>query len=129
VTAQRARPIFALITLASATVLVPPGAQAGADADCSDFVKKGKRVTLSGRLTELARQGECQSGQTVQLQRKKPSQTTYTTVEQLLTDASGSFSAKEKVKKTFQYRAQVAETATCGAQTSNIEKVRVKKKK
>jgi hypothetical protein len=92
-------------------------------------VKKGKKVTLTGRLTEIVRQGECQSGQTVQLQRKRPTQTTFTTIEQLQTDAAGSFSTKKKVKKTFEYRAQVAETATCAGQTSNSEKVKVKRKK
>jgi hypothetical protein len=92
-------------------------------------VKKGKKVTLSGRVSEIVRQGECQSSQTVQLQRKKPGQTTFTTVEQLQTDAAGSFSAKEKVKKTFEYRAQVAETATCDDTLSNTEKVKVKKPK
>jgi hypothetical protein len=92
-------------------------------------VKKGKRVRLSGRVTELARQGECQSGQTVTLQRKRPKATTFTTVQQLETDAVGSFSTKRKVKKTFEYRAQVAETATCGEALSNTEKVKVKKPK
>jgi hypothetical protein len=90
-------------------------------------VKKGKRVTLSGRVTELARQGECQSGQDVQLQRKRPKATTFTTVEQLQTDAAGNFATKRKVKKTFEYRAQVAETTTCGTGLSNTEKVKVKK--
>jgi hypothetical protein len=92
-------------------------------------VKKGKRVTLTGQLNQLARQEACESGQTVQLQRKKPSQATFTTVEQLQTDAAGRFSAKEKVKKTSEYRAQVAGSATCGAGLSNTEKVKVKKKK
>jgi hypothetical protein len=90
-------------------------------------VKEGKRVRLSGRVAET-RQGACAANQPVQLQRKRPSQTTFTTVEQLQTDAAGRFSAKEKVKKTFQYRAQVAETSACAGQTSNIEKVRVKRK-
>jgi hypothetical protein len=86
-------------------------------------------VKLSGQLTEIVRQA-CQSGQTVELQRKKPSQAaTFTTVEQLQTDAAGNFSAKEKVKKTFEYRAQVGETATCLGGVSNTEKVKVKKKR
>jgi hypothetical protein len=89
---------------------------------------KGKKVTLSGQLTEVLRQGECQTTQTVELQRKKPSQSGFTTVEQLQTDAAGNFTAKKKVKKTFEYRAQVLETATCAGQTSNTEKVKVKKK-
>jgi hypothetical protein len=92
-------------------------------------VKEGKRVTLTGQLTEIVRQGPCESGQTVALQRKKPSQSTFTTLEQLQTDAAGHFSTKEKVTKTFEYRAQVAETATCLGQTSNTEKVKVKKPK
>jgi hypothetical protein len=77
------------------------------------------------------RQGgaSCAANQAVELQRKKPGQTAFTTVEQLLTDAGGSFSAKEKVKKTFQYRAQVLETATCDDGVSNTEKVKVKKKR
>jgi hypothetical protein len=33
------------------------------------------------------------------------------------------------VKKTFQYRAQVAETTTCGEGLSNTEKVKAKKKR
>jgi hypothetical protein len=90
-------------------------------------VKKGKKVSLSGHL-DSAEQA-CESGQAVELQRKKPRQTTLTTVEQLQTDAAGSFSARKKVKKTFEYRAQVPETATCAGQTSNIEKVKVKKRK
>jgi hypothetical protein len=91
-------------------------------------VKKGKTVILSGLVTELTRQGECQAVQTVDLQRKKPSQSTFTTVEQLQTDTGGNFSTKRKVKKTFEYRAQVPETATCAGQTSNTEKVKVRKK-
>jgi hypothetical protein len=92
-------------------------------------VKKGKRVTLTGEVNQIVRQGVCESGQTVELQRKRPSQTTFTTIEQLQTDAAGSFFAKKKVKKTFEYRAQVLETATCGGQISNTEKVKVKKPK
>jgi hypothetical protein len=92
-------------------------------------VKEGKKVTLTGQLTQLGRQTECQSGQPVELQRKKPSQSAFTTFEQLQTNAAGSFSTKRKVKKTFEYRAQVPETATCGPGLSNTEKVKVKKPK
>jgi hypothetical protein len=93
-------------------------------------VKKGKKVTLTGRVTQTRQGGTaCAANQGVELQRKKPSQTTFTTVEQLQTDAAGNFSAKEKVKKTFEYRFQVPETATCDDGLSNTEKVKVKKKK
>jgi hypothetical protein len=85
-------------------------------------------VTLSGQLNQIVRQGPCESGQTVELQRKGPSQTTFKTVEQLQSDAAGNFSTRKKVKKTFEYRAQVPETSTCAGQTSNTEKVKVNKK-
>jgi hypothetical protein len=92
-------------------------------------VKRGRLVTLSGQIAETRQGGACAEDQPVALQRKKPSQATFTTVEQLQTDATGGFSSKRKVKKTFEYLAQVAETATCGASLSNTEKVKVKKKK
>jgi hypothetical protein len=92
-------------------------------------VKRGKKVVLSGRVGETARQGECQSAQTVELQRKRPKRTTFTTFAQVQTDAQGSFSLKQKVKKTFEYRAQVVGTATCTSALSNTEKVKVRKKR
>jgi hypothetical protein len=92
-------------------------------------VKKRKKVTLSGGLSSAARQGPCEAGQTVELQRKRPKQTTFTTFAQVQTDVQGSFSLKKKVKKTFEFRAQVVETAACTAALSNSEKVKVKKKK
>jgi hypothetical protein len=91
-------------------------------------VKKGKRVTLFGGIPAARQDGRCAASRPVELQRKGSSQTTFTTVEQLQTDPAGNFSAKKKVKKTFEYRAQVPETATCAGQTSNTEKVKVRKK-
>ena len=92
-------------------------------------VKKGKRVTLSGRLSAATGQGPCESSQTVELQRKRPKQTAFTTFAQVQTDTQGSFSLKKKLKKTFEFRAQVVETAACTAAQSNSEKVKVKKKR
>jgi hypothetical protein len=92
-------------------------------------LKKGKNVLLSGRIVETRQDGSCAANQVVELQRKKPSKSTFKTVETVQTDAAGNFTDKEKVKKTFQYRAQVSETATCAAGISNTEKVKVKKPK
>jgi hypothetical protein len=92
-------------------------------------VKRGKKVRLSGQVNAAVRQGPCESGQTVELQRKRPKQTTFTTFAQLQTDAQGTFSLKKKLRKTFEFRAQVAETDACLGQISNTEKVKVKKKK
>jgi hypothetical protein len=91
-------------------------------------VKKGRRVEFTAQLDAPGNEAACESGQTIELQRKKPSQATFTTIEQLQTDATGNFTAKKKVKKTFEYRAQVPETATCAAQVSNTARVKVKKK-
>jgi hypothetical protein len=91
-------------------------------------VKKRKRVTLSGRVTELVRQGECQTSQAVQLQRKRPSQTTFTTFLQVQTDAQGNFSTRLRVRKTFEYRAQLPEAGGCDDQSSNVEKVKSREK-
>lgn len=88
---------------------------------------KKKKVVLSGQL-ESAKQ-PCESGQAVELQRKKPKQTSFTTFAELQTDAQGFFSARQKLKKTFEFRAQVAETGGCDDALSNTEKVKVKKKK
>jgi hypothetical protein len=110
----------------------PPPAKADRtltlDADKSK-VKNGKKVTLTGQLSAPGNEAACQAGLAVELQRKKPNQATFATLELLGTDAAGAFSTKEKVKKTFEYRAQVAETEACLGQTSNTEKVKVKKKK
>jgi hypothetical protein len=86
-------------------------------------------VLLSGQVNEFVRQGPCESGQTIELQRTRPKQTSFTTFIQVQTNAQGSFSLKKKLKKTFQFRAQVPETATCGTALSNTEKVKVKKKR
>lgn len=90
-------------------------------------VKKGKKVRLSGQLDAPANEVGCESGQTVDLQRQK-GKGDFETFEQLQTDAAGSFATKEKVKKTFTYRATVGETDACGAGVSNTDKVKAKKK-
>jgi hypothetical protein len=90
-------------------------------------VKKKKKVRLSGQVESAAQ--VCNAGQTIELQRKRPKQDEFTTVDQLQTDAQGAFSLKKKLKKTFEFRAQVVETAACGAAFSNSEKVKVRKRK
>jgi hypothetical protein len=90
-------------------------------------VEEGKKVRLSGQVVETRQAGACAANQTVELQRKKPKQSEFATFDQVQTDPEGEFSTKEKVKKTFEYRAQVAESAACGGQVSDTEKVKVKR--
>jgi hypothetical protein len=90
-------------------------------------VKKAKRVLLNGQVTASARQGGCAAAQTVELLRKRPSQSAFSVFATVQTDAQGRFSVKKKLKKTTQFQARVLETASCGAALSNTDKVKVKK--
>jgi hypothetical protein len=90
-------------------------------------VEKGKNVRLTGGIVETRQDGDCAANRPVELQRRRPNRSTFATVEQLQTDAGGSFSTKKKVKKTFVYRAQVAETPECDTAVSDTVKVKVKK--
>jgi hypothetical protein len=91
-------------------------------------VKKGRKVLISGHLDAPGNEAACESGQPVELQRRKPDQTVFTTLAQLQTTPTGNFSAKEKVRKTYEYRAEVTESMECNAALSNAEKVKIKKK-
>ena len=91
-------------------------------------VLKGKKVRLSGQLDAADNQSACETGQSVELQRKRPSQPTFETFEVLTTAANGAFSTKTKIRKTFQYRAVVGQIVGCAGATSDTEKVKVKKK-
>jgi hypothetical protein len=92
-------------------------------------VRKGGRANLSGDVSAPGDTAGCESNQAVELQRRKPKGATFATFEQLQTDAAGNFSTKEKIKKTFEYRAILAETAGCDDAASGSEKVKAKKKK
>ena len=94
-------------------------------------VKRGKRVLLSGQVVAPHNEAGCEASQIVELQRRKRSQSDaeFKAFDQLQTDAAGSFADKVKVKKSFLYRAQVAETEVCEDGISNTEKVKAKKRK
>jgi hypothetical protein len=87
-------------------------------------------VTLSGQL-DVASNESCEPGRQIQIQRRLKSQddSKFATFESVTTDATGNFSTKEKVRKTYFYRAVVGENDACDDETSNSQKVRVQKKK
>jgi hypothetical protein len=93
------------------------------------LLEKGKQVRLSGHVNAPGNHLSCEVGQTVQLQRKKPKAKSFVAFRQLTTDNAGNFSTKAKVKKTFKYRAVLSETPLCDKATSNVVKVKKKKKK
>jgi hypothetical protein len=91
--------------------------------------KKGKKVRLSGHVDAPGNFAACENGQKVELQRKKPKGGKFKVFRQLTTDNAGNFSTKVKVKKTFKYRAFLPDLAACDDETSNVQKVKKKKKK
>jgi hypothetical protein len=91
-------------------------------------VKKGRKARFSGDVSAPQNLTGCESNQAVDLQRKKLKGAPFTTFEQVQTDAAGNFSIKQTIKKTYEYRAIVGETAACDDATSSSEKVRAKKK-
>ena len=93
-------------------------------------VKKGKKVTLSGQITESAGQlggGACAANQSVDLEKSKSG--TFLPFATVQTDAQGIFSLREKIKKKSSFRAQLNEVNGCGRSGSPTEKVKVKPKK
>jgi hypothetical protein len=92
-------------------------------------VRKGKKVRFSGQLHAPGNEAGCETGQTVQLGRKKPGQTEFAPLERLQADSAGAFSTKERVRKTYEYRAEVTESAGCRSAVSETQKVKAKKKK
>jgi hypothetical protein len=86
-------------------------------------------VRFAGQIDSPGNEVACEAAQAVELQRKKPSGAAFKTFEQILSDAQGTFSTKEKVKKTYQYRAVVGETDTCDDAASGTDKVKVKKRR
>jgi hypothetical protein len=93
-------------------------------------VEKGRKVLLSGQL-DVAANESCEQNRQILIQRrlKAEDDSKFATFENVSTDAAGNFSTKEKVKKTYFYRAVVGETDACDDETSNSQKVRVQKKK
>jgi len=93
----------------------------------------GTKVRTSGQISDTG-DPACVANQTVQIQRKKLGKkkgkkaAAFVLFRTLTTDAGGSFSTKTKVKKTFKYRAFLPESNVCGDATSNVQKVKAKKK-
>ncbi len=89
-------------------------------------IKKGKKVTVSGSI--VAAQTSCKSSQTVELQRQLKGKPSFQPRKQLTTGADGTFSVKEKLKKSAQFRATIGAGA-CEAATSPTRKVKVKRRR
>ena len=91
-------------------------------------VRKGKKVVLSGEVSVPGNESRCEAGQTVELQRRKLAETSFTTFAQVQSDPAGVFSTKLKMKKTSIFRAVVTATPDCTAAESQPDSVKVKRK-
>jgi len=94
-------------------------------------VKKGRRVGFAGHLDAPANEAACEPNQVLELQRRKKAapDTAFATFDSVQTDAAGNFVVEERLRKTYVYRVQVAETSGCDDALSTTETVRVKKPK
>jgi hypothetical protein len=92
-------------------------------------VEKGRKVLLSGQL-DIAANESCEPNRPIQIQRRLKSEddSKFATFATVSTDATGNYTLKAKVKKTYFYRAVVAENESCDDETSNSQKVRVQKR-
>jgi hypothetical protein len=90
-------------------------------------VRKGKNVTLTGLLDAFSNAAQCEPGQTIALQRRRPGSFGFAEFDQVVTGANGAFSDKVRVRKTFFYRAVASARSACQAATSQQVKVKALK--
>ena len=88
-----------------------------------DSVRRGARVTLRGEIEAFADAASCERGQTVALQRRSRTATSYRTFVSVRTNSAGRFTRRIKPTKTYVYRARVAQSARCLGAASNRETI------
>ena len=109
----------------------PPVVQAGRsiELDAPGSIKKGKRFKIRGLIEAFANEDQCEPGQSVTIQRRRPGGFAYSTIATVSSNGSGQFVKKTKEKKTFVYRAKLRSSAACAAAISNPQKVVAKKRR
>ncbi len=112
----------------------PPGgptSQAGRslEIDAPGSVRKGKAFAVKGLIEAFANDADCEPGQSVTVQRRRPGGFAYATIATVTSNGSGLFVKRVRERKTFVYRAKVAASAACDAAISNPQKVVVKKRR
>ena len=90
-------------------------------------LRRGRRLTLKGRLEAFSDARGCQVGQEVRIQRRSLGSVTYTTLATRRTSAGGTFSLATRPSRTYVYRARVAESDRCAGAVSNRERVNVRR--
>lgn len=90
-------------------------------------VEKGKKVTLTGQIEASASATACEASQSIEIQAKGHPDSAFEELATVQTDAGGTFTLKQRLKRTLIFRAEVFETAACHGALSNARKVRVEK--
>jgi hypothetical protein len=101
-------------------------------APSSHRIRRGRFVTFRGLVEAFANQSACERGQQVAVQRRRPTSARFSTFALRTSAADGSFRASLKPRRTYVYRARLAQSAQCLGAVSEREKVSVyvtKKKK
>ena len=91
-------------------------------------VRKSRSFRLRGKLTASANRSVCQKRQKIALQRRVR-RGRYQTFDVAVTRASGAFTARERARRTYVYRARVSQTARCMGAISKTARVRVLRKR
>jgi hypothetical protein len=114
---------------ASTTVVTTAATLAGRDIELaarSTRIRRGQSATLRGAVESLTGQTACEASQTVQLQRRSPTATRYTTIASPKTDKNGNFSYRFKPTRSAVYRARALQTSQCLGATSNRASITVR---
>jgi hypothetical protein len=93
-------------------------------------VEKGRRVVVSGQIDAALNEAECESNQTVELERKGKDDpnSAFKTFRTVHSEATGNFDTRVTLRETRIFRAVARETAACDREVSNTKKVRVQSK-
>jgi hypothetical protein len=92
-------------------------------------LRRGKRVRLRGVIEAFANEEACEPGQPVALQLRRPGRTGFRTFARLRSNARGRFTRRLKPRRTYLYRARVAQSDLCLGAASDRERITVLRRK
>jgi hypothetical protein len=105
-----------------------PSVLAGRTVDLAagrERIRRGRRVRLSGVIEAFANDAACEPGQRVELQRRRPGRAGFRTFARRRSNSRGGFSARLRPRRTYVYRARVAQTEQCLGTASDRQRVNV----
>jgi hypothetical protein len=118
-------------TGAGATVLAGRSVSLAASSARVRRRKSGRtrRVRLSGVVEAFSNAASCVPRQAVALQRRRVRRARFRTFTRRRTDSDGDFVARFSPRRTYVYRARVAQTASCHGAVSDSQRITVARRK